>query len=143
MDLILEAKTPEQVILKEYLDNNATDELKMKIAISGKTLSNAWDYIYSQARKLLNGRSGAIKDDIVFAWLIHYFEDEVFMEQEKTIKEEKTPIATVKPKTKATTPKVESQAKVESKTQLKMEVKKNEQTNKGYVQITLNDLFDL
>lgn len=75
----LEAKTPTETRLKEYLDANASDALREKIAAlpdGGRfNLSAAMVYITDKARKLLQSKSGCIEDKVVYGWLIHYYED--------------------------------------------------------------------
>ena len=88
--LNLTAETPEHEVLKEYLQENASPALAekiqngVKIEKDGKTLINKKDlagfmkYACEEARKLTKqGATGAcVKDEIVFGWLIHYFEED-------------------------------------------------------------------
>ena len=88
--LNLAAETPEHEVLKEYLQENASPVLAekiqngVKIEKDGKTLINKKDlagfmkYACEEARKLAKqGATGAcVKDEIVFGWLIHYFEED-------------------------------------------------------------------
>ena len=73
----LEAKSPTEKRLKEYLDANASDALREKIAALPDrfNLAAAWDYIRDEARKQLKGHSGFLEDETVFGWLVHYYED--------------------------------------------------------------------
>ena len=75
----LEAKTPTEKRLKEYLDANASDALREKIAAlpdGGRfDLASAMVYITDRARKHLQGKSGCIEDEVVYGWLVHYYED--------------------------------------------------------------------
>ena len=89
--LNLTAETPEHELLKEYLQENASQALAekiqngVKIEKDGKTLINKKDlagfmkYACEEARKLAKqGATGAcVKDEIVFGWLIHYFEEDM------------------------------------------------------------------
>lgn len=88
--LNLTAETPEHDVLKAYLEENASPTLVekiengVKIVKDGKTLISKKDlagfmkYACEEARKLAaKGATGAcVKDDIVFGWLIHYFEED-------------------------------------------------------------------
>lgn len=88
--LNLKTETAEHEVLKEYLQENASTALAEKIENGvriekdGKTLINKKDlagfmkYACEEARKLAtNGATGAcVKDEIVFGWLIHYFEED-------------------------------------------------------------------
>ena len=88
--LNLKADTAELEVLKSYLEENASPTLVekiengVKITKDGKTLVNKKDlagfmkYACEEARKLAGkGATGAcVKDEIVFGWLIHYFEEE-------------------------------------------------------------------
>lgn len=75
----LEAKTPTENRLKEYLDANASDALREKIAAlpdgARFNLASAMVYITDRARKHLQSKSGCIEDKVVFGWLVHYYED--------------------------------------------------------------------
>ena len=88
--LNLKAESAEHEVLKEYLQENVSTALAekiqngVKIVKDGKTLINKKDlagfmnYACEEARKLATkGATGAcVKDEIVFGWLIHYFEED-------------------------------------------------------------------
>ncbi len=88
--LNLKTETAEHEVLKEYLQENASTALAdkiengVRIEKDGKTLINKKDlagfmkYACEEARKLAaKGATGAcVKDEIVFGWLIHYFEED-------------------------------------------------------------------
>ena len=88
--LNLKAENAEHEVLKEYLQENVSTALAekiqngVKIVKDGKTLINKKDlagfmnYACEEARKLATkGATGAcVKDEIVFGWLIHYFEED-------------------------------------------------------------------
>jgi hypothetical protein len=88
--LNLETKNGSQRRIKAYLEQNASEVLAEKInngvriEKDGKTLINKKDlagfmkYACEEARKLAKqGATGAcVKDEIVFGWLIHYFEED-------------------------------------------------------------------
>ena len=111
MILQLEAKTEEQKLIKEYLENNADERLAYKINHGtktnkdGKTLINKKDldgfmnYAESEAKKLVakGARSACVRSDVVFGWAMHYFdEDEILGTLHNTDGSEYKP---VKPKT--------------------------------------------
>ena len=106
--LNLTAETPEHEVLKEYLQENASPVLAekiqngVKIEKDGKTLINKKDlagfmkYACEEARKLAKqGATGAcVKDEIVFGWLIHYFEEDAI--EGTLLNEDGTPYKVVK-----------------------------------------------
>lgn len=87
--LNLQATTPEMGVLKTYLEENASETLADKInngvkiqkdgktLINKKTLETFMEYAHNKAKKLVakDARYACIKDDIVFGWAIHYFEE--------------------------------------------------------------------
>ena len=89
-ELNLEANTEEQKIIKEYLEENASEILADKInngvniekdgktLINKKTLDGFMKYATSEAKKqAAKGASSAcVRSDVVFGWAIHYFEEE-------------------------------------------------------------------
>lgn len=88
--LNLETKNKAQEILKEYLENNASEILAnkinngVKIQKDGKTLLNKKDlngfmkFASDKARKQAGSDASfaCIDDDIVFGWATHYFEED-------------------------------------------------------------------
>ena len=88
--LNLETKCVEHTVLKEYLEENASPILVEKInngariEKDGKTLLNKKDlqsfmiYACNEARKIAaqGANSACVKSDIVFGWLVHYFEED-------------------------------------------------------------------
>ena len=113
--LNLKADTAELEVLKSYLEENASPTLVekiengVKITKDGKTLVNKKDlagfmkYACEEARKLAGkGATGAcVKDEIVFGWLIHYFEEESI--EGKLYNEDGTPYQPPKKQTPKTT----------------------------------------
>lgn len=87
--LNLIAKTPEQELVKAYLQKNASDVLAEKIndgviiekdgkrLINRKTLDGFMKYACDEARKQAGkGKNSAcIGQDVVFGWAIHFFEE--------------------------------------------------------------------
>ena len=90
MKLNLATKTKEQELVKQYLEDNASEILAEKInngtpfEKDGKTLTNKktldgfMKYASNEARKLAdNGANCAcVEDKVVFGWAIHYFEED-------------------------------------------------------------------
>lgn len=90
MTINLKTNCVEHTVLKEYLEENASATLAEKInhgvfiEKDGKRLLNRKDldgfmkYACEEARKLAaKGATGTcVKDEIVFGWLIHYFEED-------------------------------------------------------------------
>ncbi len=87
-ELNLTASTENERLILEHLKNTASAELAEKInngarikeggkqLINKKTLSECWAFITNEARKELNGKSGAITDATVYGWAVHYFEED-------------------------------------------------------------------
>ena len=90
MTLNLTATTTEEKILKEYLEQNASEVLADKInngvpvekdgkkLVSRKTLAGFMKYATDEARKQADkgATSACLHSDIVFGWAIHYFEED-------------------------------------------------------------------
>lgn len=90
MKLNLEAKTKEQELVKQYLEENASQTLAEKInngvsiekdgkiLTNKKTLDSFMKYASDEARKLASkgANCACIEDKVVFGWAIHYFEEE-------------------------------------------------------------------
>ena len=90
MTLNLTATTTEEKVLKEYLEQNASEVLADKInngvpvekdgkkLISKKTLAGFMKYATDEARKQAakGATSACLHSDIVFGWAIHYFEED-------------------------------------------------------------------
>ena len=90
MTLHLTATTTEEKVLKEYLEQNASEVLANKInngvpiekdgkmLISKKTLAGFMKYATDEARKqeAKGASSACLHSDIVFGWAIHYFEED-------------------------------------------------------------------
>ena len=90
MTLNLTATTTEEKVLKEYLEQNASEVLADKInngvpvekdgkkLISKKTIADFMKYATDEARKQATkgATSACLHSDIVFGWAIHYFEED-------------------------------------------------------------------
>ena len=124
MTLNLTATTTEEKVLKEYLEQKASEVLAYKInngvpvekdgkkLISKKTLSGFMKYATDEARKQAakGAISACLHSDIVFGWAIHYFEEDsilgtLYNEDGTEYKLPKpTPKVTPKPSTTAEAP---------------------------------------
>lgn len=90
MKLNLEAKTREQEIILEYLEKNVSEALAEKInngihiqkegieLVNKKNLDGFFSYATEEARKMAEkgASSACVKDDVVYGWAIHYFEED-------------------------------------------------------------------
>lgn len=90
MTLHLTATTTEEKVLKEYLEQNASEVLGDKInngvpvekdgkkLISKKTLAGFMEYATKEAQNQAakGATSACLHSDIVFGWAIHYFEED-------------------------------------------------------------------
>ena len=102
MRINLTAKGENQKLVLAYLEENASDVLVEKINSGKKTMEDCWDFIMKCAEKKLNKKDGAIKDDVVFGWAVHFFEEDSILVKPKTQengskepkKEEKEPVKT-------------------------------------------------
>lgn len=88
--LNLDTNKKEYEIIKEYLENNVSEELSNKInngikivkdnksLINKKTLDTFMQYANEEARKLAQqgANYACIEDKTVFGWAIHYFEED-------------------------------------------------------------------
>ena len=122
--LKLETNTEEERLIKEYLENNASEILADKInngtkilkdnktLLNKKSLSDFMQYACEEARKLAEKslNYACIEDKVVFGWAIHYFEEDSLegtlynedgTEYKKVVKTEyKPPVAKVEIKKK-------------------------------------------
>ena len=88
--LKLEANTEEEKLIKEYLENNASETLADKInngtkiikdnkqLLNKKDLKGFLNYASEEAKKLVEkgARVAVVHHDTVFNWAIHYFEED-------------------------------------------------------------------
>ena len=116
MTLNLTATTTEEKVLKEHLEQNASEVLADKInngvpvekdgkkLISKKTLAGFMKYATDEARKqAAKGASSAcLHSDIVFGWAIHYFEEDSILGT--LYNEDSTEYKAAKPATKILPP---------------------------------------
>lgn len=76
MTLNLTAKGDNEKIILQYLENNVSDVLAEKINSGTKTLADCWKFITECARKQAKDGCACIRDDVVFGWAIHFFEED-------------------------------------------------------------------
>lgn len=74
--LKLEAKTKNEQIILDYLNANVSETLADKINNGVKTLSQCWNYIFSEAKKLAENNCACVDNDTVFGWAVHFFEED-------------------------------------------------------------------
>jgi hypothetical protein len=90
IELNLTASGNEQILIKQYLENNASQTLAEKInngvkiikdnkiLLSKKDLNGFMKFANEEARKLAEkgANCACVQDNIVFGWAIHYFEED-------------------------------------------------------------------
>lgn len=120
-NIALETKIKEHEVLKEYLEQNASETLAdkinngVKIVKDGKTLINKKNletfmiFAYEEAKKQAEkgAKFAAVLDNVVFGWLIHYFEEdniEGILYNEDGTEYKPTPKKTEKKQEKVVTP---------------------------------------
>ena len=86
--LNLETKNKQEEIIKNYLEENASEVIAEKInngvkiikdnktLINKKNLESFMKYAANEARKSAVNNCAIIEDEIVFGWAIHYFEED-------------------------------------------------------------------
>lgn len=70
------ASNSNEEIIKKFLIENASKTLTEKILSGNKNLHDCWQFIIDQAKEYLQDKNGAVSDDKVYGWVIHYFEEE-------------------------------------------------------------------
>lgn len=93
--LKLKATTKNEEIILDYLTQNASESLVEKINNGTKTLTQCWNYIVSEAEKMVKKRSGAqcvtFDSTKVFGLAVHFFEeDSIKAEKQKPTPQTKT-----------------------------------------------------
>lgn len=86
-----EKRVPAEPIVKYLIGRLENDEiLAAQIMQEHKTVQKCFDFVYKQAHKHLDGKSGWIDDDEVFQMAVDYFQmDDAELEREKAIEEAK------------------------------------------------------
>lgn len=129
----------------EYLIERCkeSESLVEDICQEHKTWEKCYKYIYENARTKLKGKSGPVRDDIVFEWAEDYFRKDDKVEEEKKAKEaaEKKKKEAEKKKEKAAEAKLKATEKkpvktehaklVEEKAQEAPKPKSHKKNNKG------------
>lgn len=100
-------------IIKDYIEKFAQGDAAFasKYEKSGKDIGGCCKYIMSEARKQARNGCAAIKDDEVFGWAVHYFDEgmtapkdspraEVKVAPVADVPEKAAPVAKEKPKAK-------------------------------------------
>lgn len=80
MTLKLTAKGDNEKIILQYLESNVSEVLAEKINSGTKTLADCWKFITECARKEAKDGCACIRDDVVFGWAVHYFEEDSIKE---------------------------------------------------------------
>lgn len=131
INLNLTANNEAEKRIKEYLENNVSEELANKInngtsiikdnktLINKKTLSSFMNYANEEARKIAekNARYACVEDNTVYGWAIHYFEENsiegILYNEDGT--EYKAPLKTANKETSKPAVKVVEKPKEENK----------------------------
>lgn len=69
-------KNPYEGLVLTYLKEFASPALAKRINEGNKTLGQCWNYVMSEARKEAHNGCACIKDDTVYCWIIHFFEED-------------------------------------------------------------------
>lgn len=88
MRLNLQAKGENQKLVLAYLEENASDVLAERINSGSKTMQDCWDFICKCAKEQAKNNCACIRDEVVFGWAIHFFEEDS-IEPEKAVEEVK------------------------------------------------------
>ena len=82
-ELKLKAETPDEKRIWNYLANNMSEALALKLDNSDKTIKGAMDYCSKEAKKQMEKGAGfaMVEDDTVYGWIIHYFEEDDIKEK--------------------------------------------------------------
>lgn len=65
-----------QIIINHLQTISQSDQQVKKaledMTINDKTFDAMWDYIYQKAKIELQGKNGALSQDVVYSWAVHY-----------------------------------------------------------------------
>ncbi len=76
-------------VIKEYLEEQCKSDPCLAEKYKETSIGGCIKYIEKMAREELGGKSGAIKDDVVFHWAREYFVDGIAeKEREEKVKEQ-------------------------------------------------------
>lgn len=126
----------------EYLIERCkeSESLAADICQDHKTWDKCCKYVYEEARKKLSGKSGPVRDDVVFEWAEDYYRKDDKAEEEKKAKEAAEKKEAEKKKKKAAEKKTAKpvKEKVQGVQKPKPQPKKNNKDMDGQM-----DLFSL
>lgn len=119
----------EQKLIADFLIKQSAEDESLLKAIEeneDKTIEKCWDYIVAEAKKLLDGKNGALADNVVFDIAVKYFKQQDGKQdkkQDKTNlkKSSKKQDSSIKEKEKTETKKAKSTNKETKTTSLKVE----------------------
>ena len=132
--ITLEPSNKFEEVLKDYLDQNASEALTTKINKGAKTLTQCAGYIKSEAKRQAQSGCAVIEDKVVFGWCIHFFEED---DIKPSVAAGTTAKVITNVSTKVITPKEEKPIKTEKP-------KKKEQKNEPEEQLPGQmSIFDL
>lgn len=81
MELKLVAGNPAETKVLNYLVNNVSETLAAKINAGEKTLAGAMKHAKDEAEKIEHdGGCVCVEDEVVYGWVIHYFEEDSITE---------------------------------------------------------------
>jgi len=105
-----EAKNKNEERILAYLQANASETLTAKINSGSKTLAGAMKYAKAEAQKLDHSNGCVVvEDDVVFGWIVHFFEEDSIKETASTAPKMPAGVKTRPVAPVATTKKVEPQ----------------------------------
>lgn len=141
----MKANNPTEKIILDYFEKNASEDLKKRAEKENKTIAGALRYASEQAQKQKVGNCACVADEIVFGWIMHYFEDE-----SATKYESKSPTATVvagnakklakKPAKKTAKKPVKTKKAIETPVAVQPVISKKESAERNAGQLFLFDM---
>lgn len=84
--------SPAERQILEYIDKNASEELRAKIEASDKSISDCVQYIASQVKERAQNGCVACTDEEVYGLAMHYFEEDTIEKCEEVVAEAKTSV---------------------------------------------------
>lgn len=72
----MKANNATERIILDYFEKNASASLKARVEQEKKTIAGALKYASYRAQKQKVGNCACVADEVVFGWIMHYFEDE-------------------------------------------------------------------
>lgn len=86
----------EENMILRYLEENASNELVIKINKSKHELKDCWNYIREQAKRMASNGCAVIEDHVVYGWAVHYYEEDGKVTPDAQREDKPTPIKEVK-----------------------------------------------